>query len=117
MTKFLSVFHYVAENMNWEGLGRGIGEFIGSIDWATHLGTAFDIIWEVLSGLISGLFDTDAGKIAIAIGGGILGIKGLFNVADFALTKAQWATGERINSHFCQKGRKCYLAILETQPD
>ena len=64
MTKFLSVFHYVAENMNWEGLGRGIGEFIGSIDWATHLGTAFDIIWEVLSGLISGLFDTDAGKIA-----------------------------------------------------
>ena len=93
VTKLLGVFHYVAENMDWEGLGRGIGEFIGSIDWATHLGTAFDIIWEVLSGLISGLFDTDSGKIIIAIGGAILGIKGLFNVSDFALTVAQWATG------------------------
>lgn len=93
VTKLLGVFHYVAENMDWEGLGRGIGDFIGSIDWATHLGTAFDIIWEVLSGLISGLFDTDAGKIAIAIGGGIVGIKGLFDATDFALTIAQWATG------------------------
>lgn len=93
VTKLLGTFQYVAENTDWETFGIKIGEFIGSIDWATHLGTAFDIIWEVLSGLISGLFDTDAGKIAIAIGGGILGIKGLFNVADFALTVAQWATG------------------------
>lgn len=93
VTKLLDVFRYVAENTDWEGLGRGIGEFIGSIDWATHLGTAFGIIWDVLSGLIAGLFDTDAGKITLAIGGGILGIKGLFNAADFALTVAQWVTG------------------------
>lgn len=93
VTKLLDVFRYVAENIDWEGLGRGIGEFIGSIDWATHLGTAFGIIWDVLSGLIAGLFDTDAGKITLAIGGGILGIKGLFNAADFALTVAQWVTG------------------------
>lgn len=93
VTNLLGVFKHVAENTDWEELGRGIGEFLGSIDWATHLGAAFDIIWEILSGLISGLFDTDAGKIAIAIGGGIAGIKGLFNVADFALTVAQWATG------------------------
>lgn len=93
VTKLLGVFRYVAENTDWEGLGRGIGEFISSIDWATHLGTAFDAIWEVLSGLLAGLFDTDSGKIAITIGGGILGIKGLFNAADFALTVAQWVTG------------------------
>lgn len=112
VTKLLGVFHYVAENMDWEGLGRGIGEFIGSIDWASHLGTVFDIIWEVLSGLISGLFDTDAGKIAIAIGGGILGIKGLFNVADFALTIAQWATGGTDKFTLLSEGAKMLFGNL-----
>lgn len=93
VTKLLGVFHDVAENTNWEELGRNIGEFLGQIDWATHLGTVFDTIWEILSGLLAGLFDTEDGKIALTIGGGILAIKGLFDAADFALTVAQWATG------------------------
>ncbi len=93
VTRLLSVFQYVAENTDWEELGRKIGEFLGAIDWGTHLGTVFDGIWEILSGLLSGLFDTEDGKIALSIGGGILGIKGLFNAADFALTVAQWVTG------------------------
>lgn len=81
------------QEMDWEQIGRDIGTLLSEIPWGEIFTQVFTIIWEVLSGLISGLLDTNAGKVILAIGSGILAIKGLFNVADFALTIAQWATG------------------------
>lgn len=81
------------QEMDWEKIGRDIGTLLEGIPWLEILGQVFDIVWDVLSGLISGLFDTKSGKVIVAIGAGIIAIKALFNVADFALTVAQWATG------------------------
>lgn len=81
------------QELDWPQIGRDIGTLLSEIPWGEIFTQVFTIIWEVLSGLISGLLDTKAGKVIVAIGTGILAIKGLFNVADFALTVAQWATG------------------------
>ena len=54
--------------IDWQGLGRGIGQMISSIDWATIFTEAFLIIKTVLLGLIEGLGETTAGKILLAIG-------------------------------------------------
>jgi hypothetical protein len=55
--ELLGVFEQVANDTDWEGLGRGIGQFLENIPWGEILQNTFSIIWDVLSGLISGLFD------------------------------------------------------------
>lgn len=75
---------------DWVAVGRAIGEFLGNIPWGKILGDVVAIIWEVASGLIAGLFDTGSGKIVMAIGAGILTVKGLFNAAAMAGTVATW---------------------------
>ncbi len=81
------------QEMDWEQIGRDIGTLLDGVPWGEIFTQLFAMIWEVLSGLISGLLDTKSGKVIVAIGAGILAIKALFNVADFALSVAQWATG------------------------
>ena len=95
-TGILGVLNFLVafvQELDWAQIGRDIGTLLSEVPWGEIFTQVFTIIWEVLSGLISGLLDTEAGKVIIAIGAGILAIKGLFNVADFALTVAQWATG------------------------
>lgn len=75
---------------DWVAVGRAIGEFLGNIPWGQILADVFAIIWEVASGLIAGLFDTGSGKVIMAIGAGVLAIKGLFNAASIAMTVAQF---------------------------
>lgn len=89
----LSIFDTMLETVkktDWVAVGRAIGEFLGNIPWGKILGDVVAIIWEVASGLIAGLFDTGSGKIVMAIGAGILTVKGLFNAAAMAGTVATW---------------------------
>lgn len=79
--ELLGVFEQVANDTDWEGLGRGIGQFLENIPWGEILQTTFSIIWDVLSGLISGLFDTNGGKVVLGIGAGVLAVAAFFNPA------------------------------------
>ncbi|MCM1236766.1 MAG: hypothetical protein NC489_42360, partial [Ruminococcus flavefaciens] len=76
--KLLNVFWEVAKNTDWEGFGRGVGEFLSNIDWMGIIGKVFDILWDVFSGFISGLFDTNTGKVVVGIGAGMALLEGLF---------------------------------------
>lgn len=63
---FLKTIWVVSENTDWESLGRGIGEFLSSIDWGTNLGLAVDAIVTAFGGLLDGLGKSGtAGKIAV----------------------------------------------------
>lgn len=67
-TDALGMLAMAVMQIDWQGLGRGIGQMISSIDWATIFTEAFLIIKTVLLGLIEGLGETTAGKILLAIG-------------------------------------------------
>lgn len=75
---------------DWVAVGRAIGDFLGNIPWGKILGDVAAIIWEVASGVIAGLFDTGSGKVIMAIGAGILAVKGLFDAAAIVGTVATW---------------------------
>lgn len=75
VTDLLGTIKQVAENTDWQGLGRGIGEFLSNIDWGTIFKDVFSIITNVIGGLISGLAETTAGKLGIALTTAIGGIK------------------------------------------
>ena len=64
---FLNSIWTVVENTDWESLGRSIGEFLENIDWWGIFTRVFNIIREILTGLISGLSQTTIGKVALAI--------------------------------------------------
>ena len=100
------------QELDWAQIGRDIGTFLSEIPWLEIFSQVFEIVWEVLSGLIFGLLDTESGKIITAIGAGILAIKGLFNVADFALTVAQWATGGTDKFALLSKGAELLKSNL-----
>ena len=76
--KLLGVFQEVAQKTDWEGLARGIGEFLSNIDWMGIFGTVWNVLWEVFSGCIDGLFETLAGKIILGMAV-ITGEDGLFS--------------------------------------
>lgn len=84
----LGVFKQVADNTNWEEFGRGIGNFLASIDWPGILTTVGDIIWQAAGGVIAGLLDTSAGKIILAMKIGIWAVPKLFSAAKPALINA-----------------------------
>lgn len=68
VTELLGTFVTVAQNTDWEGLGRGIGEMLSNIDWLGIFTGVIEIISEILGGLIKGLGETTAGKVLLAIG-------------------------------------------------
>lgn len=76
--KLLGVFQEVAQKTDWEGLARGIGELLSNIDWMGIFGTVWNVLWEVFSGCIDGLFETLAGKIILGMAV-ITGEDGLFS--------------------------------------
>ena len=67
-TDALGMLAMAVIQVDWQGLGRGIGQMISNIDWATIFMEAFLIIKTVLLGLIEGLGETTSGKILLAIG-------------------------------------------------
>lgn len=95
--KLLGVFKEVAENTDWEGFGRGIGQALSEIEWMDIIGGVFDILWDVFSGFISGLFDTSAGKVIVAFAAGLTAVKGVFSIIDIATDAAKWVNGVTTN--------------------
>lgn len=75
VTDLLDMLLDVAEKTHWDELGKKIGVFLSSIKWGDIFGKIFDIIKEVVGGLISGFAETSAGKLAIALGAAFGGIK------------------------------------------
>lgn len=53
----------VAKEVDWKGLGKGIGDFIGNIDWVGIFADVASVIFTAASGMLSGLFDSDGGTI------------------------------------------------------
>ena len=80
VTELLGTFVTVAQNTDWEGLGRSIGQFLSNIDWLTIFNQVITIIGEILGGLIEGLGETTIGKILLVIAG----IAALFKIGTVA---------------------------------
>lgn len=78
VTSLLGTIRTAVDNTDWHAIGKAIGDFLGSIDWKTIIGDVGHIIWEAFSGVISGLFDTDSGKVIIGFGVGLLTLKAVF---------------------------------------
>lgn len=53
----------VAQETDWEGFGRGIGEFLQQIPWLEILGKVAATLKTVISGVLDGLKETTAGKV------------------------------------------------------
>ena len=90
VTTLLGTILETAKRIDWQGIGRGIGEFLGSIDWATIFRQVGEIIWTALKGVLDGLFDTQSGRIVVGISTAILAVKALFSAAEIAATVAGW---------------------------
>ncbi len=88
MTNFLGKLLKAAKETDWEGLGRGIGEFLSQIEWKSHLEAVADIIAEVLGGLLKGLGETPAGEFMISFAKALLAFKLASYVAPLALKLA-----------------------------
>lgn len=82
----------VASKTDWQALGRGIGEFIGSIDWVGAFARLAVIIGDALGGVLEGLFSTTSGKVIAGLFVLYNGIKAFLAVkaADLALSAAKW---------------------------
>lgn len=88
----LGMLAQAAKEFDWEGLGRGIGEMLSNIDWITIIGQIGTILWEAFSGVISGLFDTKAGKVVVGFAAGLLAINGLFKSTEYVSGALEWAS-------------------------
>lgn len=77
VTDLLGTILEVAEETDWEALGRGIGEFLSGIEWDTIFGQVFDIITRVVGGLVEGFGETTAGKFLLAFGAVKTAIRGV----------------------------------------
>ena len=76
VTDLLGTFKTVAEETDWEGLGKGIGDFLSSIDWWGILTSVVDIIKETIGGIFDGLESSGtAGKVAAFLGKVFLAVK------------------------------------------
>lgn len=93
VTELLGTFARVAQETDWEGLGRGIGQFLSNIDWLTIIGQVGTILWEAFSGMLAGLFDTSSGKVIIGFAAGLTAVKGVFSLVDIAQNAIEWVYG------------------------
>lgn len=57
----------VASQVDWVAFGKGVGDFLGAIDWVTILSDVATIIYDAASGMISGLFDSESGTVITLI--------------------------------------------------
>lgn len=92
--KILDALLEASEEMDWEALGAAIGDFLGNIDWLGILTRVANLIWDVFSGVLSGLLSTDGGRMFVALVAAIKGVKLAFTLATSALASAakSWVT-------------------------
>ena len=66
----------MAEKIDWEAFGQGIGEMLGQINWVKHLKQVITAITRTLGGLFDGLEASGtAGKIAAFLGKAFIAVK------------------------------------------
>lgn len=76
IAKLLDSLLEIAETTDWEAFGRGIGEFLGEIDWIGHLWVMIKAIVDAIGDLFDGLEESGtAGKIAAFIGKAFIAVK------------------------------------------
>src|SRR5699024_3825462 len=63
VTKMLGAIKDSDSQVDWAAFGKGVGDFLGAIDWVTILSDVATIIYDAASGMISGLFDSDSGTV------------------------------------------------------
>lgn len=63
VTKMLGAIKDSASQVDWAAFGKGVGDFLGAIDWVTIFSDVATIIYDAASGMISGLFDSDSGTV------------------------------------------------------
>lgn len=97
VTDLLGTFVKVAQNTDWEGFGRGIGEFLSNIDWFTIIGQVGTILWEAFSGVLAGLFDTSAGKVVIGFVAGLNAVRAAFGLVNLASEAIKWVSSTKAN--------------------
>lgn len=74
-------------NIDWEGLGQDVGDFIKNIHWLDHFNTAKDIIVEALGGFFSGILTSALGNFGTNFADGFVkGVKAVIDL-DEALVK------------------------------
>lgn len=79
----------IAENTDWSSFGEKIGEMLGKIKWGEIFGDLGTILGETLGGLIDGLSETTAGKVALFI----LGLSVAFKGSSVIQSAAQMISG------------------------
>lgn len=97
VTDLLGTFVKVAQNTDWEGFGRGIGDFLSNIDWFTIIGQVGTILWEAFSGVLSGLFDTSAGKVVVGFVAGLSAVRAAFGLVNLASAAVEWVSSTKKN--------------------
>lgn len=79
----------MVESVPWYDIGHSIGEFLAQIDWLDVLKKFAEGLWTAFSGIISGLWDTNTGKVIVGFIAGFEALKLLFTgVKAFAIFEA-----------------------------
>lgn len=93
--QLLSTFGKVVSETDWEGLGRDIGTFLSEIEWSKYIGTAVNIIIDVLGGLLEGMAETPVGRWALALGAAIIAIDLTPNIISLVNSIGSIITGDQ----------------------
>ena len=86
--KILDAILEAVRQMDWEAVGRAIGDFLGNIDWVGVFTRLAEIIWIAFSGVMKGLLSTHGGRMFLLLFAGFKGLtlavtltQGLFSAA------------------------------------
>jgi len=81
----LTTIETALSKLDWEAIGRAIGDFLGNIDWLGILGKAISVMAKAFWGLFKSIFLSPPKSVEEAIGKGILAIfTGIFVFKKFA---------------------------------
>lgn len=93
----------VASQVDWAAFGKGVGDFLGAIDWVTILSDVATIIYDAASGMISGLFDSDSGTVFKLITTFFVASKFVGIGTKFGNAISEAMTGKTITSNLLSK--------------
>jgi len=65
--KILDQLIDAASHIPWEEFGKAIGDFLTNVDWWGIFTRVAKLIWEIMKGVIKGVFTTDGGRILAGV--------------------------------------------------
>ena len=65
--KILDAILEAVRAMDWEAVGRAIGEFLGNIDWVGIFTRLAEIMWTAFVGVMKGLLSTHGGRMFLLL--------------------------------------------------